>query len=321
MHRARIVLLALIVIASGVAHGQAWPSKPVRFIVPNSAGAGPDVVARIVAERFEHMFGQPFVVDNRPGGNFMIAAEAILHAPPDGYTIGMGGVTMTGINPNQYKSLPYDPERDFEYIGLIIDTIWGFYGVHPSVPAANFREFVELARKSPGKYTFGTTVPSTGMWLQWVMKRAGVELTQVDYKSTPQAIQDAIGGHVASTISTFLGYEGFLKQGRIRGLVSMTEVRHPDWPDLPAIGELYPGMGFDSWIGVVAAKGVPSDVVQRLNRAIDTVVRDPEFNKQTLKMGWSNRLGARTPKELAQRAKQDRQTWGEIMRAAGVQPQ
>jgi tripartite-type tricarboxylate transporter receptor subunit TctC len=320
MNRARVLLL-LLLFFSGIAHGQQWPSKPVRFIVPNSPGAGPDAVSRIAGDRLERLLGQPFVVDNRPGGNFMIAAEAILRAPPDGYTIGLGGVTMSGINPNQFKSLSYDPEKDFEYIGVIIDTIWGFFGVHPSVPASNFKEFLELARKSPGKYSYGTTVPSTGAWMQWVMQRAGVQLTEVMYKSTPQAIQDAISGQVSSTINSFLGYEGFLKQGRMRGLVAMTEVRHPDWPDLPAIGEFYPGMGFNSWIGVVAAKGVPQDMVTRLNRAIDTVVRDPEFNKQTLKIGWSNRLGARTPKELAERAKDDKRYWGDILRAAGVKPQ
>jgi tripartite-type tricarboxylate transporter receptor subunit TctC len=316
---ARVVLLFLFL--SGIAHGQTWPAKPVRFIVPNSPGAGPDAISRIAADRFERLLGQPFVVDNRPGGNFMIAAEGILRAAPDGYTIGLGGVTMSGINPNQFKSLSYDPERDFEYIGVLIDTIWGFFGVHPSVPATNFQEFLELVRKNPGKYTYGSTVPSTGMWMQWVMKRSGVELTEVPYKTTAQAIQDSVSGHVPSIIHSFLGFEGFLKQGRMRALISMTEVRHPDYPDLPAIGEIYPGMGFESWIGVVAAKGVPQDMVQRLNRAIDTVVRDPEFNKQTLKLGWSNRLGARTPKELADRAREDKRTWGDIMRAAGVKPQ
>ena len=138
----------------------------------------------------------PFVIENRPGANFLIAAEAIRSANADGYTIGLGSSTIASITPHLYKQLPYDPDRDFEYIGVLTDTIWGFFGVHPSVPARTMPEFIELAKKNPGKYSVAASVPSNGMWTLWVMKRLGVQVTVVDYKNAAQSVQDLVGGHV-----------------------------------------------------------------------------------------------------------------------------
>ncbi len=315
--RSLIIMLAFAI--SGAVHAQGWPSKPVRIILPNAAGSGPDVIMRLAAERMEKILGQPMLFDNRPGANFLIAANAIAKAAPDGYTIGLGSATITSINPHLYKALPYDPERDFAYIGVLIDTIWGFFGVHPSVPAKTFAEFVALAKKDSGKYTYAVTVPSNGMWTQWVMKKAGVELTEVSYKTPQQAIQDTLTGRVTATTNGFTGYDQYLRD--LRPLVAITAVRHPEYPDLPAIDEFYPGTGYDSWIGLIAPRGVPTDMVQRLNRALDTVVREPEFAKRALQMGWSNREGARTPKELAAMAREAHKRWGEIVREAGVKPE
>jgi tripartite-type tricarboxylate transporter receptor subunit TctC len=189
------------------------------------------------------------------------------------------------------------------------------------VPANTFQEFVELAKKSPGKYTVAASVPSNGMWAKWVMKRLGAEVTIVDYKSAPQSVQDVIGGHVLSVANTFSGYEAFLRDGRLRGLVAVTEVRNPDFPNLPPITDFAPGTAYDSWLGIISPKGVPDPIVQRLNRLTDTLVREPEFAKRALAAGWSNRHGARTPKEIADLNKVYRDKWGEIVREAGVQPQ
>src|SRR4051812_1547237 len=317
----RVLLLLCLFAFVPPSFAQSWPTKPVRFILPNSAGSGPDLLARVAAERFEKNFGQPFVIENRPGANFLIAAEAIRSAAPDGYTIGLGSATIASITPHLYKSLPYDPDRDFEYIGVLTDTIWGFFGVHPSVPAKNMQEFIELAKKNPGKYTVAASVPSNGMWTLWVMKKLGVQVTVVDYKVAAQSVQDLIGGHVSATTNAFGGYENFLKDGRVRGLAAITDVRHPDYPNLPPITDFAPGTGYDSWLGIISPKGVPEPIVQRINRSLDTLVREPEFGRRALATGWSNREGAKTPQAIAALNKVYREKWGEIVREAGVKPE
>jgi tripartite-type tricarboxylate transporter receptor subunit TctC len=315
-------LFLFLALVSSTAFAQQWPAKPVRFILPNGPGSGPDVMARLAALRLEQQLGQPFVVDNRPGANFFIAAEAIARAAPDGYTIGQGSATMSSINMHTFKSLPYDPEKDFEYIGCLIDTIWGFFGVHPSVPARSFREFIDLAKKSPGKYTYGVTVPSNGMWTKYVLKQmGGVEMVEVTYKAPTQQVQDLVSGRIHATTNGFTGYEPFLRDGRLRPLVAISPVRHPDWPDLQPITDFVPGAGYNSWIGVIAPKGVPQPMVTRLNAALDAVVKDPEFSKRALALGWTNRGGARTPPQMAQLVRDAHKHWGEIVRDAGVKPE
>lgn len=319
-------LLALIggvttLVVSSTAFAQAWPVKPVRFILPNSAGSSPDVLARFAAERFEKSLGQPFVVENRPGANFLIAAEAIRSAAPNGYTVGLGSATLASITPHLYKSLPYDPDRDFEYIGVLADTLWGFFGVNASVPARNMQEFIDWARKNPGKFSVGASVPSNGMWTLWVMKRLGIQVVVVDYKNAGQAIQDLVGGHVHATTNTFSGYESFLKDGRVRALTGLTDARSPEYPNLPPITDFAPGAVYDSWLGIIAPKGVPDAMVQRLNREMEILVREPEFGRRALAAGWSNRGGAKTPKVIAELNRVYRDKWGEIIREAGVKPE
>ena len=316
----RAAILGLAVASSSVL-AQAWPVKPVRFILPNSAGSSPDGLARFAAERFEKSLGQPFIIENRPGANFLIAAEAIRSAVPDGYTVGLGSATLASITPHLYKSLPYDPDRDFEYIGVLADTLWGFFGVHTSVPARTMNEFIELAKKNPGKFSVGASVPSNGMWTLWVMKRLGVQVTVIDYKNAAQSVQDLVGGHVHATTNTFAGYEPFLRDGRVRALSGLTDARSPEYPNLPPITDFAPGTAYDSWLGIIAPKGVPDAMVQRLNRAMETLVHEPEFAKRALILGWSNRGGAKSPKAIAELNRVYRDKWGEIIREAGVKPE
>ncbi len=313
--------LFILAVASTSVFAQIWPAKPVRFILPNSAGSSVDALARFAAERFERSLGQPFIIENRPGANFLIAAEAIRSAAPDGYTVGLGSVTIASITPNLYKSLPYDPDKDFEYIGVLTDTLWGFFGVNATVPARTMGEFIALAKKNPGKYSVAASVPSNGMWTLWAMKRLGVQVTVIDYKSSTQAVSDVVGGHVNATTNSFSGYEAFLKDGRVRALTTVTDVRSPEHPDIPPISDFAPGTAYDTWLGIIAPKGVPEPMVQRLNRAMEVLVREPEFAKRALATGWSNRGGAKTPKAIVEINRMYREKWGEIIREAGVKPE
>ncbi len=159
-------------------------------------------MVRLAATRLEQLVGQPFVVDNRPGGNFFIAAEAVARAAPDGYTIGLGSGVMSAINPNLFKSLPYDPDRDFEYIAMMVDTVWTMIATQSTFPANNFGEFVQLARKNPGKYSYQVTVALNGMYFRWLSKKLGISLLEVEYKSTPNAVNDARAGRTDLNVNS-----------------------------------------------------------------------------------------------------------------------
>ena len=134
-------------------------------------------------------------------------------------------------------------------------------------------------------------------------------------------MQDALAGRVDAVTNSFTGYDPFLRDGRLRALAAITQARHPDWQNLPSITDLFPGTGFDSWIGIIAPKGVPEEMAQRMNRAIETVVRDPEFARKALSVGWSNRDGAKTPRLIAERVRAERRKWADIVREAGVKPE
>ncbi len=201
------------------------------------------------------------------GVNFFIAAEATARAAPDGYTIGLGSGVLSSINPNLFKSLPYDPDRDFEHIGMMVDTVWIMIAAHASVPANNFAEFVQLAKKNPGKYSYQITVALNGMYMRWLSKKLGISLLEVEYKSTPTAVQDALSGRTDLIVNSINAYEPHIKA------------------------------------------------------AMDNVVRNPEFAKRLLALGWANREGARSPRAITDHALAERARWAEIARDAGVTPQ
>jgi tripartite-type tricarboxylate transporter receptor subunit TctC len=313
-------LLCVALIAPCAALAQTWPVKPVRWILPNSAGSGPDTVARLAAARLEQALGQPFLIENRPGANFFIAAEAIAKSAPDGYTVGLGSGVIASINPNLFKTLPYNPDRDFEYIAMLVDTVWTVIGTSSSFPASTFAEFIELAKKNPGKYSYQVTVPINGIWWKSVTKKLGIQMLEVEYKSTPQAVQDQLSGRTDLFVNAVTGYLEHMRAGKLKGLVLGGDVPFPGL-DLPSINKFAPGSSLETWISIMGPAGMPQPMVQRLNRAVDAIVKEPEFQKRLLAIGWGNAQGARTPAAVAENARAERARWAEITRQAGVVPE
>lgn len=318
--RTPLVALAMCTLA-GLSQAQTWPVKPVRWIIPNSAGSGPDTVTRLAATQLEQILKQPFLIENRPGGNFFIAAEATARAAPDGYTIGLGSGVLSAINPNLFKQLPYDPDKDFDYIAMMVDTVWIMVAAHSSFPANNFAELIQAAKKNPGKYSYQVTVPVNGMYFRWLSKKLGASLLEVEYKSTPTAVQDALSGRTDIIVNSITPYEAHIKAGKIKVLGMSPETPLPGYEKVQKISEVLPNGDMGSWIGLIAPRGVPPDMVRRLNEAMDRIVRDPEFQKRLLALGWANRQGARNPKAMAEHALAERARWAEIARDAGVTPQ
>jgi tripartite-type tricarboxylate transporter receptor subunit TctC len=316
----RIACLALLLLAAS-AQAQTWPAKPVRWILPNSAGSGPDTVARLAAAKLEPILGQPLIIENRPGANFFIAAEATKNAAPDGYTVAFGSGVIGSINPHLFKQLPYDPDRDFEYIAMMVDTVWTMIGTHASFPANSLAEFIELAKKNPGKYTFQSTVPINIMWFKWLSKKLGIDMVAVEYKSAPQSVQDQLAGRTDLFVNAVTGFLEQVRAGKLKVLAMSPEVPMPGYEQFPLLSKTLPNASLETWISIMGPAGMPAPMVQRLNRAVDTVVKDPEFSKRLLAIGWGNEKGARTPAEIAQHARSERARWAEIVREAGVKPE
>jgi tripartite-type tricarboxylate transporter receptor subunit TctC len=312
---------AALSLCSLSATGQSWPVKPVRWIVPNSGGSGPDAVVRLAAVRLEKILGQPFIIENRPGANFFIASEAVARAQPDGYTIGLGSGVVASVNPHLFKSLPYDPDRDFDWIAMLVDTNWTLIGAHPSIPANNLTEFIALARKNPGKYTYQVTVANNGMWFRWLTKRLGIELLEVEYKSTPQAVQDAIAGRTDLFVNTFATHAEHVRSGKLKALALGSAGTMPGYEHLENVQSFIPNSTLETWIAVFGPAGLPPAMVQRLNGALDRVLKEQDFRTRILGLGWNNVHGVRTPAAVAEHAKSQRARWGEFVREAGVTPQ
>jgi tripartite-type tricarboxylate transporter receptor subunit TctC len=318
---ATVFAVATLLCLASAAHAQTWPARPVRMIIPNSAGSGPDVVVRILGARLERSLGQTFVVDNRPGANFFLASEAVAKAVPDGYTLGLGSGVVASVNPNTFKTLPYNPDRDFDYIAMLVDTAWSLVGAHPSVPASNLSEFIALAKKSPGKYSYQVTVPNVGMWFKWFTHKVGMDLVEVEYKSSPQAVQDMLAGRTDLFVNSITNYTEHLKAGKLKPLAFISSQVPPGFENVQNVRQILPGASQETWIALMGPAGLPPAMVQRLNTSVDAVLKDPEFKSRLVSLGWDNVNGARTPAAIAEHARKERAYWAEIVKEAGVVPQ
>jgi len=316
---ASLILAALCAASSGYAQ-QPWPSKPVRMIIPNSTGAAPDLIARVLADQMTRALGQPWLVDNRPGGEELIAAEAVARAAPDGYTLLLVSQSFVAVNPNTLKSMPVDPARDFIAVAVVIDTTPIAIGVTAGLPARSLGELISLAKSQPGKLSYGVTVPILAMVGDWLGYRAGIQWTQITYKATAQQIADTVSGTVQVIISNLLTLSPLAKAGKLRIVAVTSPNRVEGFEDVPSVMETFPDVNVGGGLVLLAPLGTRADIVQRLNRETDTVVRSGEFAKRVAEFGWANRGGARTPQETAEYIRAQRERWSKVVKDLGLQP-
>jgi tripartite-type tricarboxylate transporter receptor subunit TctC len=307
---------ALFVSASGVA-AQSYPTKPVRLVVPWGAGSGTDLMARAFAARLAEALGQQVVVDNRGGAGATIGSELAAKAPPDGYTLYIGGSVSMAISPALYAKVGYDPLRDFVPVSLV-SQFYNALSVHPSVPVKNVKEFVALARARPGDLLMGSagngsTSHLAGELFQQVAK---VKLTHVPYKSGGQLVIGVLSGesHLSfSPISTALTH---MKTGKLRTLGVSSPKRLPSLPQLPAIAETVPGYEFGGWQAVFAPAGTPQEIVRRVNSAILKAINTPQFKDYIAREG--SELVGSTPEQLAAFLRAEVKKNAELIRTAGI---
>jgi len=285
------------------------------MIVPFPPGGSPDVVARLLAPRLSEAFGQQFVVDNRAGAGGTIGAEIAARANPDGYTVTV--VSSSYATSAVLYKLPYDPIRGIAPIAMIAAGP-SVLVAHPSVKAANLKEFIELARAKPGLLNFGSSgIGSTPhLAVELFRQMTKTDMLHVPYKGAGLAVADVIGGQIQFMVASGPALIPHVRSGRLRALAVTTAQRSPVMPDLPAIGELVPGYSVTGWNGMWAPAGTPREIVSRLNQALARILKLPDVQE---KLRADSREPAHsTPQELAQVIARDIATWSKVVKSGNI---
>jgi tripartite-type tricarboxylate transporter receptor subunit TctC len=319
MQRALLTSFAIIIalIFCQSAPAQEWPHRPVKLLVPFPAGGNTDGIARLVAQRLGHAFGQQFVVENRPGAAGAIAAEAVSRAPPDGYTLFMATIAQIAITPAITKT-SYDPVRDFAPISVIATNPL-ILVVHRGLPVSNLAEFIAYARAHPGKLSYATAGPGGIIHLAAVMflKRAGLEMAPVSYRGAAPAMIDVIAGHVPVYFSNVSDALPHISSGALRPLAVTSEKPVAHIPAVPTfIASGFPGFRMWTWNGLMAPANTPQEIVDRIAREIRRAVNDPAFADRLAGNGVDP-LG-NSPAEFAAMIAADIAMWAEAVKIAGV---
>ena len=256
---------------------QNYPNRPVKLLVPFTPGGGTDILARVVGQKISEALGQPVVVENRPGGNTLVATELLVNAPADGYTLLMQTNNLAS-NPTLYAGkLTFDTRKDLMPVSLVAGNPHVLV-VHPSVPAKNLKEFIALAKAKPGTLTFASAGSGTVNHLcgELLKGLAGIDMIHVPYKGSGSVMPDLLGGHISALFAAMPTVTGLIREGKLRALAVTTPARFRGLPDVPTIAELgYPGYNFSSWFGVLAPAGTPAPVVARLQSEIAKALKDP----------------------------------------------
>jgi tripartite-type tricarboxylate transporter receptor subunit TctC len=314
-------LTALLVLLAGPAAAQEWPARPVKFVVSQPPGTSPDIVARFLADKLSRSLGQQVIVENRPGGQNVIGAQAVAKAPADGYTYFFATTAAVITNPLTFRTLPYDPEKDFAPVAMIAKSPM-VIAVNPSVPAKTLAELVALDRASPGKLAAANEGAKTfsGLMSQMLNKTAGIGLLLVPYSGVSPAIQDTIAGRTQVVLVSSAALLPFLKRGDLRPLAVSAGKRVRGLEEVPTLAETYPGFEYVGWFALVAPAGSPVAALQKANRDMDKVLADPEVAQRLFDFGLVNE-GAGTPESLAEFLRAERGRWAKLVKEVGLEPE
>ncbi len=296
----------------------AFPERPITLVVPFAAGGSTDLIARLVAARMTATLGQQVVVDNRGGAGGNIGSAAVAKAEPDGYTILMGTVATHALNPALYKSMPYDPIKDFAPVSLLV-FVPNVLVVNPSFPAKTVPELIALLKANPGKYSYASSGNGTPLHLSGELFKsmAGVDMVHVPYKGAGPALVDVIAGHVPIMFDNLPPSLEQIRAGKLRGIAVTTKDRAPSAPDMPTIAETLPGYETYSWNALFAPAGTPKEAIDKLNAAGLAALADPQVAAKLKDL--SATIAGTTPDELAKHVQAELIKWAPIVKASGAQ--
>ena len=307
-------------LASALAIAQdAFPSGPIRFIVPYPAGGPAALVAHVIGEKLSQALGQPVVIDNRPGAGGNLGTDLVAKAAPNGQTLLLGTNGPLVINVSLYPKLPYDPLKDFEAITEVA-SIPIVLVVHPSVPAHTLQELIALGKSKPGQLSYGSSGNGSGGHLAGALlgAMAGIEMTHVPYNGVAPALTGVLGGHVPILFPGLLAALPHIKNGKVRALAVATPKRVSFAPDIPTIAESgLAGYEITSWYGVLAPKGTPKPIVVRLQREIVRILALPDVREQLFVKGGLEHIGS-TPEEFAATLQREIPEYARIVKLAGA---
>ncbi len=311
-----VVVLAVAAIPTAAAD-RAYPTKPIRLIVPYAPGGGNDTMARLIGTKLGAAWNQQVIIDNRPGANGLVAGEIAATAAPDGYTLFMANIGSHAINPALYKKIPYDPVKDFAAVSLL-GTTANVLVVHPSTPVRNLQELIALAKAKPGQLTYGSNGSGSSQHLAGVLfgSTFGLDLIHVPYKGTGPMLNDLLGGQISLSFANMVVALPQVRGKRLTAIAVTSLKRSSALPDVPALAETSAGFEATSWWGVVATKGTPADVVAALNREIAKGLAAPDI--KTFFTGAGIEAASTTPQEFAAFIKSELAKWAKVVKESGA---
>lgn len=298
---------------------QPFPNKPVRLILPVGSGTPSDLRARQIAAGFTEVFGQNLVVDNRPGANGFIAAEAAARAPADGYTLFMGNFFTHAYNPWLFRKMPYRDVEDFIPLTLVGGSPL-MMAVNPQLPVRSLAELVALAKAKPGELNYGSGARATDVVMHQFKRATGINVVGVPYKTSGADLADAIAGHVQITFNYWSVLEPLAKSGKLRVLAAAAPTRLVAVPDVPTFAESgMPGVEMFGWVGIFALAGTPPDIVDRLQKGVAQILHAPALRDEITRSGAI--VGGNSAQEFSAFVRTDRARTGQALTEAGITPE
>lgn len=314
----RLVLVALFAVGAAAAHAETYPAKNIRIVVPYTPGGTSDILARAIGQKLNEAWGQPVIVDNRPGANGNVGANLVAKSSADGYTLLLTDILALCISASVFPDLPFDPGKDFAPVTMISYSPH-VLGVHPSVPAKTVKELTDLAKSKPGMLNFATAGAGSAPHLAGVefALRTGVQWTYIHYKGGSQAVADVVAGHADALFNGMLPTYPHVRGGRLRALAVTSPKRAPAAPNIPTVAESgLPGFETGSWQGVLAPAGTSVEVVRKLNTEIRRILALPDIQAQLSAQGTEVR--AETPESLGKFIRAEIARWADVVKRSGV---
>jgi len=316
---ALLVAGCLLLPATGV-RAQAYPGHPIRFVVPFPPGAATDTVTRILGVKMTESWGQPVLVENRPGATGMVGAAVVAKSAPDGYTL-VNVISSHVVHPSLALKVPFDPIADFTPVVMLMRSP-NLFCVNLALPVRSVAELVAYAKANPGKLSFGATGVGGSNHLTGELFKiaAQVDLQAVPYKGAAPAISDAVGGQIPMVISTIASVGPMVKAGKLRALAVSSARRDPSFPDVPTLAESgYPGFDASEWWAILGPAGMPAEIVARLNGEIDRIMKLPDVKARSSELGIEYIGGS--PEEARAFMKSEMEKWSKVVRSAGLKPE
>ena len=309
---------AALPVVPRIAMAQAFPTRPVRIVVPFAAGGATDIIARLIGQWLSERFGQQFVIENRPGAGSNVGTEVVVNAPPDGYTLLLVGAS-SAINATLYEKLSFNFLRDIAPVSGII-SIPFIMAVNPSFPAKTVSEFIAYARANPGKVNMASGGNGTAGHLSGELFKmmAGINMVHVPYRGEAPALTDMLGGQVQAMFGTMPASIEYVRAGKLRPLAVTSARRSELLPDLPTVGDFVPGYETSAWQGIGAPKNTPAEIINKFNKEINAGLADPKIKTRVADMGGTVLAGS--PADFDKLIADETEKWGQVVKFSGAKP-